>query len=109
MSTTATGMMTTITTTTTAAITTKTIMAMTVGRGVAVVVLKTEPAAVAEMVEAMAVSTARADNNQQRAAKMAAAVMAVGERRQARGEKRQGQRGGRGGGSGSGNGGGSDG
>ena len=46
---------------------------------------KTEPAAVAE---AVAVATVGADNNQQRAAKMTAAAIAVGKRRQARGEKR---------------------
>ena len=42
------------------------------GRGAAVAVLETEPAAAAEaaeVAEAAAVATARADNNQQRAAK----------------------------------------
>jgi hypothetical protein len=48
LSTTATGMMTSITMTTTAAVTTKTIMTTTVRRGVAEAVLKTEPAAAAE-------------------------------------------------------------
>ena len=55
---------------------------------------KTEPAVAAEAAEgakaaeATAVATARADNNQQRAAKMMVAAIAVGKRRQARGEKR---------------------
>ncbi len=43
------------------------------GRGAAVGVLETEPAAAAEaaeVAEAAAVATARADNNQQRAAKL---------------------------------------
>jgi hypothetical protein len=52
---------------------------------------KTEPAAAAKAAkaaEAAAVATAKADNNQQRAAKTAATAIAVGKRRQARGEKR---------------------
>ena len=55
---------------------------------------KTEPAAAAEAAEgaeaaeAAAVATAGADNNQQRALKTAAAAIAVGKRRQTRGEKR---------------------
>jgi hypothetical protein len=44
-----------------------------------------EPAAAAA--EAAAVATAGADNNQQSAVKMASAAIAVGKRRQARGEK----------------------
>ena len=55
-------------------------MVTTVGRGAAVAVLKTEPAAAA-------VATAEADNNQQRAAKMEVAAIAVDKRHQARGEK----------------------
>ena len=61
------------------------IMSMTSGRG------KTEPAAAAEAAKAAevaAVATVRADNNQQRAVKTAAAAIAVGKRCQARGEKR---------------------
>ena len=54
-------------------------------------------------------ATARADNNQQRAAKTAAAAIAVGKRRQARGEKRGRWRGRRRGGSGGGGRGGSGG
>ena len=57
----------------------------------------------AKAAEAVAVATARADNNQQRAAKTAAAAIAVGKRCQARGEKQgwwrwQRRGGGRGGG-----------
>ena len=51
---------------------------------------KTKPAAAAEApkaAEAVAVATARADINQQRAVKLVAAVIAVGKRRKARGEK----------------------
>ena len=70
---------------------------MTVIRGASVVVLKIEPvalaAAAAEATEAVAVATARADNNQQRAEKMAAAVIEVGKRQQARGERRRWRRG----------------
>ena len=59
---------------------------------------KTEPAVAAEAAktaEAAAVAMARADINQQRAAKTAVAAIAVGKRRQARGEKRGRWRGGR--------------
>ena len=64
------------------------------------VVLKSDPAAVAaaaavaaEVADAAEVATAVADNNQQRAAKTVTAEIAVGKRRQARGEKRwQGRR-----------------
>jgi hypothetical protein len=66
---------------TTAAVTTR-IVATTVGRGTAVAVLKTEPAAAAVAAE---VAMAGEDNNQQRAAKTAAAGIAVGKRRHARG------------------------
>ncbi len=69
----------------TAAVTTKAIMMTTVGRGVAVAVLKTEPAAAAEAAVAAAVAMVRADNNQQRAAKTAMGAIAVGKRCQARG------------------------
>jgi hypothetical protein len=82
-----TGTTTTIMTTT---FTATMIMSMTSGRG------KTEPAAAAEAAKAAevaAVATVRADNNQQRAVKTAAAAIAVGKRCQARGEKRwRGQR-----------------
>ncbi len=56
----------------------------------------------------MAVAKVRADNNQQRAVKTTTAVIAVGKRRQARGEKSGGRQGqvGRGDGSGGGGGGG---
>jgi hypothetical protein len=47
--------------------------------------------------EAVAVAKARADNNQQRAVKTTTVAIAVGKRRQARGEKRRGRRGRRGG------------
>ena len=56
-----------------------------------------EPAAAAEAAEVAAVAKARADNNQQSAVKTRTAAIAVGKRRQARGEKRWGQRGPRGG------------
>ncbi len=59
---------------------------MTVRRGVAVAVLKTEPAVAAEVAEVAAVAMARADNNQQREVKTVMAAIAVGKRRQARGE-----------------------
>ena len=57
---------------------------------------KTDPAAAAEAAKAaevVAVATARADNNQQRAAKTVVAAIAVGKRCQARGEKRRCRRG----------------
>ena len=56
---------------TTETVPTTKIEATTVGRGAAVAVLKTEPAAAA-------VVTAGADNNQQRAAKTVVAAIAVG-------------------------------
>jgi hypothetical protein len=93
LSTTATGTTTMITTTMMAAVTMKTIMTMTVARGTAVAVLTTEPALAAEAAEAASVATTRADNNQQRAAKTATAAIAVGKRRQARGEKQRGRQG----------------
>ena len=69
----------------TAAVMTMTIMTTTVGRGTAVAVLKTEPAAAAaEVAEAAAVAMARTDTNQQRAANTVAAAIAVGNRHQAR-------------------------
>ena len=82
-----------------ATVRTMTIMMTTVRRGAAMVVLKTEPVVMAEVAEtaeaaeaaeaagAAAVATTRADKNQQRATKMAAAEIAVGKRRQAGGEK----------------------
>jgi hypothetical protein len=72
-----------------AAVTTRTIMTTTFGKGASVAVLKPESEAAAEAAEAVAVAMARADINQQRAAKMVAAAIAVGKRHQARGEKRR--------------------
>ena len=80
------GKMTTITMMMTAAVMMTTIMTTTFGRGASVAVLETEPAAAAEVVT---VAMARADINQQRAAKMVVAAIAVGKRHQARGEKRR--------------------
>ncbi len=93
LSMTTTGTMTLIMTRTTVAVTTKTIMTTTVGRGAAVAVLKKELVAAAEAAEVATVAKVRADNNQKSAAKTVMAVIAVGKRRQARGEKRWRQRG----------------
>ena len=67
----------------------------TVGRGASLAVLKTEPTAAvvaasagAEAAEVAAVTTERADNNQQRAEKMVTVTISVDERCQTRGEKR---------------------